>query len=89
IIYTFGEVSGIGQISTFTLAQAGEAHRGKALALTDFVRSVGQAVTPLLLIFQSVIGFGGVFFTLIGFGLLAILFVIRAYKIQEGQVMSS
>lgn len=89
VIYTFGEVSGIGQISTFTLAQAGEAHRAKALALTDFVRSLGQAVTPLLLIFQSVIGFDGVFFTLLGFGVLAILFVIRAYNIQERQVVNT
>ncbi|MGL4624943.1 MAG: MFS transporter [Culicoidibacterales bacterium] len=83
VIYTVGEVSGIGQISTFTLAQAGEAHRAKALALTDFVRSLGQAITPLLLIFQSVIGFNGVFALLLIFGAVAIIFVIRAYKIQE------
>lgn len=86
VIYTFGEVSGIGHISTFTLAQAGSAHRAKALSLSDFVRSIGQAIAPLLLIAQSMIGFSAVYLVLaiIGFG--AMYFVVRAYQLQADEM---
>ncbi|MGL6058735.1 MAG: MFS transporter [Culicoidibacterales bacterium] len=83
MIYTLGEVSGIGHISTFTLEQASEAHRAKALALTDFVRSLGQAMTPVLLILQSFIGFEQIYLILVGLGFFAIYFVVRAYQFQQ------